>query len=152
MNHKTITPIISVILLILLTIVASTTAYFWMMDLQEQIQQDTTSSVTGSSISDLSDFSILSTLCNSTDDYVLLTILNTGVGKIDAGTGVMVLTSTSGIQLSTTINSSLPEIPQGEAVELNFSTTYDLIDSTNYLVRLTLSNAKTRTYSCTAQD
>jgi flagellin-like protein len=148
---KTITPIISTILLVLITIVASTTAYFWMMGIQEDVQQSTASNIDSSSTNDLSDFTLISVFCNATTDTINITLMNTGVGAITAGTSIMVLTDINGAELYTSINPGFSGLSEGAAATISYTSTYDLSPMTTYVSRLTLSNGKTRTRSCSAQ-
>ena len=151
MASKTVSPIISTILLILITIVSSTAAYFWMMDIQEQIQSDTEGTVSSNAANDLLDFTIMSVSCNSTSNEINLTIMNNGVGSIQSGTAILILTNINGAELYTNINSSFQGLNQGAAATLQVASSYDLIASTTYVARLTLSNSKTRSRSCVAQ-
>ncbi|MFA5303726.1 MAG: archaellin/type IV pilin N-terminal domain-containing protein [Candidatus Nanoarchaeia archaeon] len=150
MSHKSISPIISTILLILITIIASTSAYFWMVDIQDQLQQDAETNINENAASDLTDFTLLSVACNATTNAVNITLVNDGIGAIDSGSAILVFTNVNGVELYTNINSSFMGLEEGQALTLNYVSTYDLEASTTYVARITLSNSKTRTRSCNA--
>lgn len=152
MNSKAISPIISTIILILITITISISAYFWMIDIQETIQSDTGTKISDSAATDLTDFTILSVLCNSTTNEIEILASNNGVGNIQSGTAILVLTNIEGIELYTSINSSFQGLSQGNSATFEYESTYSLNASNIYIARLTLSNSKTRTRSCTAQE
>jgi flagellin-like protein len=151
LTYKSVSPIISTILLILITIIASTSAYFWMTGVQDQIQQDTETSVNENAANDLTDFTIISVSCNATSNSVNITLMNNGVGAITAGSSILILTDINGIELYTSINSSFAGLAEGAASTLGYISTYNLTSSSTYIARLTLSNSKTRSRSCTAQ-
>lgn len=151
MTCKAVSPIISTILLILITIVTSTSAYFWMMGVQEQMQMDAESNVNENAANDLTDFTLISVACNATSNSVNITFMNNGVGAISEGTAILILTDINGAELYTSINSSFSGLSEGSAGTLGYISDYDLTASTTYIARLTLSNSKTRTRSCNAQ-
>jgi flagellin-like protein len=152
-NYKSITPIISTILLILITIITSTAAYFWMMDVMEQIQQDTEENINSNPSNDLTDFTLISVSCNSTINSINITVLNNGIGDIGTGTSILILAdSTNSAELYTYINSSFIGLDEGQAAIISYTSSYDLTALTTYVTRLTLSNSKTRTLSCRAQE
>lgn len=121
-----------------------------MMDIQEQIQQDAENNVNENAASDLTDFTILSVACNATSDTVNITLINDGVGAIPSGSSILILTDINGVELYTNINPSFTGLAEGAGTTLGYVLTYDLISSTTYVARITLSNSKTRTRSCNA--
>ncbi|MDD3888278.1 MAG: hypothetical protein PHN19_06000 [Patescibacteria group bacterium] len=150
MTYKTITPVISTIILILITIVASTAAYFWMMGIQETIQTDTESSVNENAASDLKSFTLINVACNATSNTINITLMNDGIGAISSGTAILILTDLTGAELYTNINSSFNGLSEGAATTMGYVSTYDLITATSYVARVTLSDGKTKTRSCNA--
>jgi flagellin-like protein len=153
LTYKSITPIISTILLILITIITSTAAYFWMMDVMEQIQQDTEENINSNPSNDLTDFTLVSVSCNSTINSINITVLNNGIGDIGSGTSILIFAdSTNSAELYTYINSSFIGLNEGQAAVISYTSSYDLIVLTTYVTRLTLSNSKTHTLSCKAQQ
>lgn len=121
-----------------------------MVDIQDQLQQDAETNINENAASDLTDFTLLSVACNATTNAVNITLVNDGIGAIDSGSAILVFTNVNGVELYTNINSSFMGLEEGQALTLNYVSTYDLEASTTYVARITLSNSKTRTRSCNA--
>jgi hypothetical protein len=102
-------------------------------------------------ISDLTDFTLLNVDCDAISNIVNITVMNNGIGAIENGTLTLILTDINGLELYTKIDPNFIGISEGAAKTFGFVLSYDLKVSTTYVARLTLSNGKTRTRSCTAQ-
>ena len=108
MMKKTITPVISVILLIMLTIAVSGTAWYWVNSLQSSLESNTNEQV--DSTSNLGDTKFLfpvSPTCNMSRNTTII-IMNVGGVEISSTEiPVVSLLSSSGETLATTTSARL---------------------------------------------
>jgi hypothetical protein len=89
MMNKTITPVISVILLIMLTIAVSATAWYWVNGLQANLEDSTAQGVEEATEMGTVRYNIISAVCNTTGG-INLTIQNNGLTDIAASTAMFV--------------------------------------------------------------
>ena len=149
-SRKAITPIISIILLLLMTVVASAGVYFWMNSVQTDLQ----SSVEGNIVDSFNDkntqFTIVSTSCNSTADTIKVILMNTGSVDIPSGSLILSVSNSNGAILESIINSSFAGLSQSTSSQYTFTlTTADLIVSTLYTIKITEPSGKSMSDSCT---
>jgi flagellin-like protein len=149
-NYKAISPIISTIILVLLTIAISTTAYYWMMEIQQDLQQGVSGQIEGEQTR--GSFTINSMICESASNNITLTLINDGSRAISSGTAIIILKDASGIEISQLVSNDFPGIPlePGQLV-VEYEMDYDLISLEDYSIKLTLPFSDTRTRSCRAQ-
>jgi hypothetical protein len=93
MINKTITPVISVILLIMLTIAVSATAWYWVNGLQANLEDSTAQGVEEATEMGTVRYNIISAVCNTTGG-INLTIQNNGLTDITAATAMFVTLKT----------------------------------------------------------
>lgn len=150
-NRKGITPIIAVILLLLMTVVASTAAYFWMVNVQSNIQETVEGNIQDSFTSDLTQFTIVSSSCKAASNNVSVVVLNVGSVDIDSGDLVLTLRSLSGSTLDTIIDTTFTGISASSSEELEYESDYDIQSGTNYAVKVTMPGGTSMSDSCLAE-
>jgi len=97
MNYKTISPIISTIILILLTITISTTAYYWMLNIQQDLQQGVSGEI--ESEQSRGSFKIASMICDSSSNNITFTLVNNGNRPISRGTAIIIILKNAGEEI-----------------------------------------------------
>lgn len=147
---KAITPIIAVILLLMMTVVASSAAYFWMTSIQSSIQESVQTNLENSFAQDLTSFTLVSTLCESTPDNVTVILMNTGNVDINSGDLVITLSNSGGSTLNTIIDDDFNGIIASETTSLEYESTYDIQPSTTYTVRVTIPGGSSMSDTCLA--
>lgn len=164
--RKAITPVISVILLIMLVVAITGGAWYWMTNVQGSLQESAGSSIEETSELSSTQFSIVSAICNGTLDQINATILNVGSNAIEAGTSyLMTVKSIEGATLATdlfanttsggTIDTTTPELSADSAITIigNFTPTapnsYDLVAGTTYSISVNIgSSSQSSTVTC----
>ncbi len=157
---KAITPVISVILLIMLVVAMTAGAWYWMTNVQSSLQESAGSSIEQTSDMSSTSFSIVSVLCDATQDTVNVTLINTGSSAIASTTQyIMVVKSSSGATLGTDIEcdkSSSAAVDPNTAIKImgNYSSTsdspVDLVSGTTYTVVVNIgSSSQSSTVTCT---
>ncbi len=157
---KAITPVISVILLIMLVVAMTAGAWYWMTNVQSSLQESAGSSIEQTSSMSSTTFSIASVLCNATTDTVNVTIINTGSSAIASTTEyIMTVKNSNGATLGTDIScdkSSSSAVDPNNAIIVmgNYSSTsdspIDLESGTTYTVVVNIgSSSQSSTVTCT---
>jgi len=156
---KAITPVISVILLIMLTVAITGGAWYWMTNVQGSLQEGAGSSIEQTTDLSSVQFSIASVRCNATGNWINATILNTGSETIAAAnTWVLTVSSISGGVLAVDTNltdaniKSIGAIGASAAKEITTGTgalSTDLVAGTSYSVKLSVGGSS-QTATCTA--
>lgn len=150
MNYKTISPIISTIILVLLTITISTTAYYWMLNIQQDLQQGVSGEVEGEQTR--GSFTIISMICDSASNNITFTLVNSGNRAISSGTEIIILKDVSGVGISQLMITDFPGIPLEPAeLVVEYQMDYDLISGETYVAEITLPYSDLRSRSCEAQ-
>jgi flagellin-like protein len=90
--RKAITPVISVILLIMLVVAITGGAWYWMTNVQGSLQESAGASIEETGDLSSTQFSIASALCGT--DNVTLTLINTGSNTIASSDAILVTIST----------------------------------------------------------
>ncbi|VVB74523.1 Uncharacterised protein [Candidatus Tiddalikarchaeum anstoanum] len=132
----------------LITVIVAGSAYFWMTNIQTQLQGDVESNLESGFASDLSKFTIASTKCEATSNNITLILMNTGSVNIESGSVVVTLTNTNGAVLDIISFPGFNGINTGELTTLKVTMAYDLINGKTYSVRATLPNGKAQSDSC----
>ncbi len=156
MVKKGITPVISVVLLIMLVVAITGGAYYWMTNVQGSMQERVGSSIQESSEMSTASFSIVSAVCNGTSDFVNLTALNTGQSSLDTGNSIVTVSSIQGSVLGT--DTTVTESPDPASAGASFTVDapaagstaqWDMTSGDSYSVRLNIGSAS-QTATCTA--
>lgn len=134
-----------------MTVVASTAAYFWMVNIQSNIQQSVESQLQEGFMGDLTQFTIVSSGCEATPNNISVVLLNTGSVDIDAGDLIVTLTSMTGSTLGTIIDTNFNGLSASTSTQLEYTATYDVQSGTNYLVKVTIPSGSSMSDSCTAE-
>ncbi|MBN1923904.1 MAG: hypothetical protein JW791_04045 [Nanoarchaeota archaeon] len=151
MDSKAITPIVSIILLLMMTVFASTAAYLWMNSIQSSIQENVQSNLQESFTGQLTSFTLISTICNATSDNITLIMMNTGSVDISSGDLVVSLSSTTGSTLEIIIDSGFAGIDAGDTVSLELESDYGITESSRYTVKATVPGGTMMSDSCQGQ-
>ncbi len=148
---KAITPVISVILLIMLVVAITGGAWYWMTNVQSNLQENAGSSIEQTSDISTTSFSIVSAICNSTQDTVNVSLINTGSAAIASTTKYIVTVSTlQGTTLGTDLEadkSTSGAVDPDSGIEImgNFSGSVDLTSGTKYNVRVNIGSSSQNT-------
>ena len=142
MFKKTITPVISLVLLILLMISIVTGAFYWMTGVQEGLQESTGAGVQSAQNAQNIKYNIITVACDDTDDSVKITALNSGDFTIDASNAVITVSDMNGVVLGvdTDVTGSA-SIPSGESFVISADgAEWDMDDETTYSVKLSIGS------------
>ena len=151
MGSKAITPIISIILLLMMTVVASTAAYLWMSSIQSNIQQSVQSNLEDSFQGQLTSFTIISSSCESTPDNVTAVLMNTKSVNINSKDLVLTLTASNGATIDIIIDPNFAGLDASESVSMELESAYDIQSGTRYSMKVTIPGGTSMTDTCTAQ-
>ncbi len=151
MGSKAITPIVSIILLLMMTVFASTAAYLWMNNVQSSIQENVQRNLEGSFNEQLTSFTIISSTCNASSNNVTLILLNTGSVDISSGDFVLTLSSTTGANLDTVIENNFPGLDAADTMSLEITSNYNIILGNRYTLRATTPGGNSMSDSCSGQ-
>ena len=152
MNRKGITPVISVVLLIMLTVAITGGAYYWMTNVQSSLQENVGASIQGSAELATASFSIVSVSCDSTTEEIKIIGLNTGTQTLDASKAIITISSIEGSVLGTLVdlNGGASISPGGSFTVTTSDETWDLASGTAYSARLNIGSSA-QTATCTAK-
>jgi hypothetical protein len=105
MMNKTITPVISVILLIMLTIAVSATAWYWVNGLQANLEASSSQGIESTTTMGNIQYSMVSLSCNSSAN-VTIQLRNNGLSDISTTEIFLIkLLDNAGVELESTIQS-----------------------------------------------
>ncbi|VVB74164.1 Uncharacterised protein [Candidatus Tiddalikarchaeum anstoanum] len=151
MNNKAITPVISTILLIMLVVAITGGAWYWMTSVQGNLQENAGSTIEQTSGMSATQFSIVSTICNATNNSVTVVLMNSGQQAFSATAKVIsTLSSISGTVLQTdAAGVSVASLAAGTAQSIVLGLTYDIQPTTAYSVKLIIGSSQ-QTATCTA--
>ena len=158
MVKKGITPVISVVLLIMLVVAITGGAYYWMTNVQGSLQESVGASVeSGSNLASTS-FSIVSVVCDDdgNSDTITATVINTGSQDInlDDIAQVMTVSSLQGIVLGVDSDGlgGAGTLSPGDSASLSgFGGENVIVPDSTYSVRVNLGSSS-QTSVCTATD
>ena len=103
MMKKTITPVISVILLIMLTIAVSATAWYWVNGLQANLESSSAQGIESTTQMGNIQYSIISLTCNKSAN-ITIQLRNNGLSDISVTEVFLIkLLDNSGVELDSTI-------------------------------------------------
>ena len=105
MMNKTITPVISVILLIMLTIAVSATAWYWVNGLQANLEASSSQGIESTTQMGNIQYSIVSLTCNKSEN-ITIQLRNNGLSDISTTEIFLIkLLDSTGVELDSTIQS-----------------------------------------------
>jgi len=105
MNKKGITPVIATILLLLMTVAAAGTAYFWMVSVQSKIQTGVSTGIEQQLTQAQYQVKLAGVVCNNMTYKI--TIMNVGPNDIPSGNATLVVTNgTTGATIAVVTNTS----------------------------------------------
>ncbi len=144
MVKKGITPVISVVLLIMLVIGLTGGAYYWMTNVQEGLQESTGRQVESTTDVTSVKFDIITIICEESDNTVRATLVNNGERIIDASNAIMTLREINGEVLGT--DTELTVNPESVSKDESFTiesagTQWDLADEKSYSVRINIGSS-----------
>ncbi|MCW1300652.1 MAG: hypothetical protein OH363_05120, partial [Candidatus Parvarchaeota archaeon] len=106
MNKKGITPVIATILLLLMTVAAAGTAYFWMVSVQSKIQTGVSTGIEQQLTQAQYQIKTVGVTCNETSGIYSVSVMNIGPNDIPTGTATLVVTNgTTGATIAVATNS-----------------------------------------------
>ncbi|MCW1297933.1 MAG: hypothetical protein OH354_02545 [Candidatus Parvarchaeota archaeon] len=147
MNKKGITPVIATILLLLMTVAAAGTAYFWMVSVQSKIQTGVSTGIEQQLTQAQYQINLVGVVCNNTTYKP--TVMNIGPNDIPAGNATLVVTNgTTGatIAVSTTSSSTLT---RNNVTTLTFTVSINMGAGNITGVKITLPGGVEGSASCT---
>ncbi|MDD5417499.1 MAG: hypothetical protein PHW96_01250 [Candidatus Nanoarchaeia archaeon] len=148
-SKKGVTPIVSIILMLMITIALAGTAFIWISSLSERGRGGAEGDITDLERQTGSRFSVLKAECNSTSEGVELTFFNDGNSRILAGNAVIVI-KRGGEVLDSVIETSWPELSVSALYQYNFTTAANLEHGRTYSMEITLPGSVAGSSFCTA--
>ncbi len=152
--RKAITPVVSVILLIMLVVAITGGAWYWMTNVQGSLQESAGSSIEQTSDLATTQFSIVSALCEAPGN-ITLTVINTGsAGIADANAILVTLSTIQGAVLgtNTTVSDIVASIDSGAAASFKVTGGIGTMIATNsYSIKVNIGSSS-QTTTCTASN
>ncbi|MBR9678701.1 MAG: hypothetical protein GON13_00350 [Nanoarchaeota archaeon] len=161
LNKKGVTPIISIVLLLMITVAVAGTVSFWLGSVQEGAQseiEDSTDIITSQTQQGIS---IQFVTCDATNDLVTVVIRNSGTRPIESGDVALTISDEDGI---TNLGYATDATPWATRLNVDESETItdiivnggndvevDLIADTNYQLSITVPGGASAGKVCTAQ-
>ena len=152
MDKKGITPVISLVLLILIMVVLVGGAYYWFTNVQETLQESTGAEVEQSRQIGRVKFDIISISCDSSTEGITISALNTGEFEIDAANAIITVSNINNIILGTDLSvTALDGIARRTSftVVADPGTEWTLEPETGYSIKLNIG-ATAQTATCMA--
>ncbi|MDD4352955.1 MAG: hypothetical protein PHN56_00705 [Candidatus Nanoarchaeia archaeon] len=159
MTNKTITPVISVILLIMLTIAVSATAWYWVNGLQANLESSTAQGVESTTSMGNIQYNIVSLTCNSSaTGNITIQLRNNGLTDISTDEVFLIkLVDASGVELNSTTKqlsasigtSGLSTIGSLTFLTRDLATAAQMVNGTRYQIKTDVRGITASDY-CTA--
>ncbi|MCW1296883.1 MAG: hypothetical protein OH319_04350 [Candidatus Parvarchaeota archaeon] len=152
MNKKGITPVIATILLLLMTVAAAGTAYFWMVSVQSKIQTGVSTGIEQQLTQAQYQIKTVGVTCNATSGIYSVSVMNIGPNDIPTGTVTLVVTDgTTGATIAVATNSLSQSIAKNTVSLIQFNVTNTSLPGAGKLtgIKITVPGGAEASDSCT---
>ncbi len=151
MNKKGITPVISIVLMIMITVSAASAGYFWMGSIQSNLQVSAQNAISSTGLGGNYQISALAggVICESgVDGTIQVYVSNTGSNNIEMGDWYIFVKDSINANVGTWTNTTF--LNSGETVPIlfEFLSGSSLSNKTQYVIQINSPKGGSATTSC----
>jgi len=151
--RKAITPILSTILLVMLVVAVSAGAWYWITNVQTNLQQGVGSSIEDQTNLGSYQFVIVGVICDSANDLVTLSVTNPGntaIPSTESWTLIVSHLNGTTIDINNTFSSAIGELAAKNATSIEIYGINAIVSGLDYGIKATIGSGTSSTTTCTA--